>query len=82
MKIRNPIEWEELELDEVDIHRLDLCPFYDQCLLEAGIAKWKGFSCIKCKVFIEERVRERQGKPSLIPAIRNLSLSKDEVSKL
>ena len=45
---RYPQKWVRLNFDEVDEHRANRCKFEPECVLEAGIKQWQGFTCKYC----------------------------------
>ena len=44
-----PVEWVELQLDEVEEHRKFNCRHYDECLTKAANERWLSWTCLWCK---------------------------------
>lgn len=54
-RLNSTLIYDEIEIDD---NRLNNCPFYDSCLVYAGMKKWCSFSCKNCRIFIEEKERQ------------------------
>jgi len=44
-----PVEWVELQLDEVEEHRRFNCRHYNECLTKAANERWLSWTCLWCK---------------------------------
>ena len=50
----NPIEWRQLDVEEVGMYRNIKCDNYDYCLNLAIKKDWTGFNCLNCSQFESE----------------------------
>lgn len=50
----NPIEWRQLDVEEVGMYRNIKCDDYDYCLNLAIKKDWTGFNCLNCSQFESE----------------------------
>jgi hypothetical protein len=64
-----PTQWDRLSIGEVLKHRSLSCFWYSQCLREAALAAWEGWSCFWCPLKEEEN-EEREGMGESL-AMRN-----------
>jgi hypothetical protein len=51
---KNPIEWRQLDIEEVEKYRHIDCDDYDDCLDLAIKEEWTGFNCLNCSQFESE----------------------------
>ena len=40
-----------LWINEIDENRFENCTFYEKCLYEAAVLKWRSFSCRGCEKY-------------------------------
>ena len=51
---KNPAEWRQLDIEDVEIYRHINCDNYDDCLNLAIEKEWTGFNCLNCSQFESE----------------------------
>jgi len=44
-----PVKWEQLREEDLEVHKNLFCPYYKECLSHAAGLHWKGWSCNWCK---------------------------------
>jgi hypothetical protein len=53
-KTRKMTKIEDLLTEEqVDLHRFENCKKYDDCLSQAAKMRWRSFSCMGCKSYVD-----------------------------